>query len=89
MMIIDMHVHTNPLSPCSNLSPEEAILEAKLKGLDGICFTEHDVMWDNKRIAYLREKHDFLVFKGIEITTNYGHILVYGLNSWDKDRYWS
>jgi hypothetical protein len=69
------------------LSPEEAILEAKQKGLDGICLTEHDVIWDSKKIVYLREKHNFLVFKGIEITTNYGHILVYGLDGWDKNLY--
>lgn len=86
-MIIDMHVHTNQHSPCSKLAPEEAILEAKQKGLDGICFTEHDVMWDSRKIAYLREKYDFLVFKGIEITTNYGHILVYGMDDWRENRY--
>lgn len=86
-MIIDMHVHTNQLSPCSKLSPEEAIHEAKQKGLDGICFTEHDVMWDSEEITYLREKYDFLVFKGIEITTNYGHILVYGLDDWSTHVY--
>lgn len=84
-MLIDMHAHTNQLSPCSRLSPEDAILGAKQKGLDGICFTDHDVMWDHERIADLREKYDFLVFRGIEITTNYGHILVYGLEDWDRN----
>lgn len=82
-----MHVHTTELSPCSKLTPEEAIHEAKRKGLDGICFTEHDAIWDREKIDFFREKYQFLVFRGIEITTNYGHILVYGLSDWDKNGY--
>lgn len=85
-MIIDMHVHTSQLS-CSKLSPEDAILGAKQKGLDGICFMEHGVLWDRDKTSNLRDQFDFWVISGLEVTTNYGHILVYGLNHWDKNGY--
>lgn len=84
-MFIDTHIHTKPLSPCSQITPEEAIEEAKKKGLDGICFMEHDILWDESRIKLYREKHNFLVLRGVEVTTNYGHILVFGVKEWDID----
>ena len=41
-VVMDLHIHTKRLSPCSEMSPEEAAIEAKKIGLDGICFTEHN-----------------------------------------------
>lgn len=80
-MIIDLHVHTSALSPCSNLDPEEAIREAKEIGLDGICFTEHSKLWKSKELLKLSKKWDFPVFCGMEVETREGHILVFGLNN--------
>ncbi len=80
-MKIDLHVHTNRLSPDSLMSPEEAILTAKKIGLDGICFTEHDRAWDLEEIEYLSKKYNFPVFRGVEVMVKEGgEILVYGLN---------
>lgn len=79
-MIIDLHVHTNVLSPCSDLAPEEAIQVSKLKGLDGICFTEHNKVWKTEEILRLSQKEDFLVLSGMEVDTREGHILVFGLH---------
>lgn len=78
-MIIDLHVHTSPLSPCSKLDPEEAIRQAKSIGLDGICFTEHGKLWSDNDVDYLRRKYDYLVFCGMEVETRDGHVLVFGL----------
>jgi predicted metal-dependent phosphoesterase TrpH len=78
---IDLHVHTNPLSPDSRMSAEEAIETAKEIGLDGICFTEHDRAWQSSEIGSLREKHGFPVFRGVEVMLRGGiEILVFGLN---------
>jgi predicted metal-dependent phosphoesterase TrpH len=78
---IDLHVHTNPLSPDSFISAEEAIETAKEIGLDGICFTEHDRAWQLSEIQLLREKHDFPVFSGVEVMLRGGiEMLVFGLN---------
>jgi predicted metal-dependent phosphoesterase TrpH len=78
---IDLHVHTNPLSPDSFMSAEQAIQTAKEIGLDGICFTEHDRAWPLSEIRLLREKHDFPVFRGVEVMLRGGvEMLVFGLN---------
>jgi predicted metal-dependent phosphoesterase TrpH len=78
---IDLHVHTNPLSPDSFISAEEAIETAKEIGLDGICLTEHDRAWQLSEIHFLREKHDFPVFRGVEVMLRGGiEMLVFGLN---------
>jgi len=78
-MLIDLHVHTCPASACSSLEPEELIIEAKRIGLDGVCLTEHDRLWLPEDLRRLRERHDFLVLGGIEITSMDGDILVFGL----------
>jgi len=78
---IDLHVHTNPLSPDSFMSAEQAIETAKEFGLDGICFTEHDRAWQLSEIHFLREKHNFRVFRGVEVMLRGGiEMLVFGLN---------
>jgi len=78
---IDLHVHTNPLSPDSFMSAEQAIETAKEIGLDGICLTEHDRAWQSPEIHLLREKHDFPVFRGVEVMLRGGiEMLVFGLN---------
>ncbi|MHA1270384.1 MAG: PHP-associated domain-containing protein [Candidatus Helarchaeota archaeon] len=84
-MLIDMHVHTKPKSPCSNITPEEAIKEAINVGLDGIILTEHNIIWSDSEIQKLRDKFDILILKGIEITTIEGDILIYNYNFNDID----
>jgi predicted metal-dependent phosphoesterase TrpH len=78
---IDLHVHTNKLSPDSTLDPEEAIQTAISLGLDGICFTEHDRAWELPGITELSAKYNFPVFRGVEVMVKEGgEILVFGLN---------
>ena len=79
-MVIDLHVHTRRFSPCSEMDPEEAALEAKKIGVDGICFTEHNKAWPPHDISKLMEKTGVLIFRGIEVDTTEGHVLVFGLN---------
>jgi predicted metal-dependent phosphoesterase TrpH len=79
-MLIDLHAHTWPRSHDSVLNPEDLIVRAKQAGLDGICFTEHDTVWDHKSVEELRAKHDFLVLAGVEISTDDGHILAFGID---------
>lgn len=78
-MIIDLHAHTRPYSDDSYLDPPELIQHAKRSGLDGICFTEHDWHWREEDIARLSQEHDFPVFQGMEISSDEGHLLVFGL----------
>ena len=81
-MIIDIHTHTYPVSDDSILTPEELISEAKRIGLDGVCLTDHDGFWDPKDVEKLGKDNDFLIIPGCEVTTEEGHLLVYGLREY-------
>lgn len=81
-MLIDLHIHTKPASYCSELDPVDAIQRAKEMGLHGICITEHDVIWNRENIEKLSSEHGFPVFRGMEVNTDCGHILVFGLNEY-------
>ncbi len=78
-MIIDIHTHTFPTSVDSFIDADELIVEAKRIGLDGVCITDHDGFWDHREVEELSRRHDFLVLPGCEVTTEEGHVLVYGL----------
>ncbi len=77
-MIIDIHIHTFPRSKCSNIDPLEMIKEAARLGLDGICLTEHQVLWSREEADDLASDSGVKVFRGNEITTNMGDVLIFG-----------
>lgn len=81
-MLIDLHIHTNVGSYDSNLDPVTLIQKAKAIGLDGVCVTEHDRGWDFHLAQKLALEHNFLFLRGMEVSTDLGHILVYGLNEY-------
>ena len=81
-MIIDIHTHTYPTSDDSSLSPEQLIEEARRIGIDGLCITDHDRFWSPQEVNDLSKAHDFLVLPGCEVTTEEGHMLVYGLSEY-------
>lgn len=78
-MKIDLHVHTHPKSPCSNIRPQDLVEEAQRIGLDGFCLTEHQILWDQEEVTRLFAHSGIKVFRGVEITTAQGDVLVYGL----------
>ncbi|GAB4323526.1 MAG: PHP domain-containing protein [Dehalococcoidia bacterium] len=79
-MRIDLHCHTGWGSGDSHTDPNVLIAQAKAYGLDGICITEHNQTWEQRRIERLADRHGFLVIGGMEVdTSDYGHVLVYGL----------
>ena len=82
-MIIDIHAHTRPFSDDSDLTPEELIQKAKRSGLDGVCFTEHDFFWKDEDISRLSQEYDFPIFPGVEINTEEGHLIVFGLKKYE------
>ena len=78
-MLIDLHNHTAPLSWDSLLTPDDLASKAKEVGLDGICLTEHDQFWEYDEALTLSRRHGILVLPGVELTTEDGHLLVFGL----------
>ena len=81
-MLIDLHTHTRPLSWDSYLSPDDLVERSKKLGLDGICLSEHDFFWKPEDVLELAKRHDYLVLPAIEINTDDGHILAYGLDKY-------
>jgi predicted metal-dependent phosphoesterase TrpH len=82
-MRIDLHTHTSPRSECSSLDPLDLVREATRLQLDGICLTEHQVLWQPDEIAELAQGTEVKIFRGNEFTTNQGDILVFGF---EEDR---
>jgi predicted metal-dependent phosphoesterase TrpH len=78
-VLVDLHCHTRPYSACSALEPRQLIRLAVERGLDGICLTEHDRAWDADALAGLRAASPIPVFHAVELTTDLGHVLAFGL----------
>ncbi len=78
-MRIDLHIHTSPRSACSYIDPHELIQEVQRLKLDGICLTEHQVIWDSDEVNELARESGIKIFRGNEFTTNQGDMLVFGL----------
>jgi predicted metal-dependent phosphoesterase TrpH len=78
-ILIDLHCHTRPLSACSSLDIEQLLAGAKRARLDGLCLTEHDRLWPRDQLRALAERHGIVLLRGMEVTTELGHVLVFGL----------
>jgi len=77
-MRIDLHIHTSPLSACSYIDPHALVQEVPRLKLDGICLTEHQVVWDPEAVTNLAREGGLKIFRGNEYTTNQGDVLVFG-----------
>ena len=84
-MLLDQHNHTIPRSLDSSLMPRELVKRARERGVDAICLTEHDAAWDSRGVEDLALDAGVLVLPGMEITTNAGHILVFGLDRYTSE----
>ncbi len=80
-MRVDLHVHTSPRSPCSSIDPMQLLERAQLLGLQGICLTEHGLMWSREEVQELEKiSPGVRIFRGMEVTTNQGDVLVFGIS---------
>lgn len=79
-MIIDLHTHTRFGSNCSYLDPGELARRAREIGLDGVCITEHELCWEAEALNALSREHGILVLGGVEVSTEMGQVLVYGVH---------
>jgi len=77
-MNIDLHVHTN-VSFDSKIKIGILLKKMKGFGLEGIAITDHDSNVGNVKAREIAKKYDVKVFSGVEITTDSGHILAYGV----------
>lgn len=82
MSIFDLHVHTVRGSSDSSLTPEQLVERARQIGLDGLCLTEHSGGWDDQKFREAFEGSGITVVRGLEVETEMGHVLVFGLHSY-------
>ena len=78
-MLVDMHVHTTTSSPCAFMDPGSMIEWAMRMGLDAVCVTEHDEVEGAEVAREMGLRRGFRVFRGVEIYTDLGDMLVFGL----------
>ena len=86
-MIIDLHVHTSWGGYDSALSPKDVVEEALKIKLDGVCLTEHNTSWDRLKLQELVDGSGLVLMRGIEVDTEMGHILAYGLDHYTSGIY--
>jgi predicted metal-dependent phosphoesterase TrpH len=83
-VILDLHLHSE-LSDDSR-APVEAYLKLLARKraerpLDGIVLTEHRQFDPTRDYRALEDQYGFLILTAAEVETEYGHVLVYGVNA--------
>lgn len=76
---VDLHTHTRFGSNCSYMEPAQLVQRAKEVGLDAVCITEHNAAWEEEAIRALGEESGFRVLGGVEVSTELGDVLVFGV----------
>ena len=79
-MLIDLHMHECTYSKDSVLTLETIVKTARLKGLDGVCITDHDSMGLRSQAEAYSRKVDFPIFVGVEHYSLQGDIVAFGLD---------
>ncbi|MGO9450206.1 MAG: PHP-associated domain-containing protein [Candidatus Binataceae bacterium] len=82
--ILDLHTHSEASE--DSRAPVEAYLNwIKLRHverpLDGIVLTEHRQFNRDADYRHFEDKFGVMVLRASEVETNYGHVLVYGVNA--------
>ena len=75
-----MHVHTVRGAADSSLTPDQLIEEARRIGLTGVNISEHDRVWEPQLLEEFRERSGLFVSRGMEVSTDMGHMIVIGLD---------
>ncbi len=77
MSVFDLHIHTTFSDGVMDVETVLKIAE-KLK-FTGVSITDHDTLKGSLKALAIQKNYNVLVIPGIEVSTKYGHILVYGL----------
>lgn len=82
-MILDLHVHSDASE--DSRAPLETYLKwlqrkRDLLPIDGIVLTEHRQWNPQADYRALEDQYGILILRGAEVETDYGHVLLYGVN---------
>jgi predicted metal-dependent phosphoesterase TrpH len=83
-MILDLHLHSERSD--DSRAPVEAYLKLlqrkrEERPLDGIVLTEHRQFDLTRDFRELEDRYGLLILNAAEVETDYGHVLVYGVNA--------
>ena len=87
-MIIDTHLHERTFSGDSRMNLLELVSEARRKGLDGICITDHDQMGLTQYAAKIAEQENYPIFVGVEYLACEGDIVPSALTGFQSPTLW-
>ena len=82
-MKVQLHLHTSRYSDCCAVTPSEMMQAAIREGYEAVFITEHDAVWQDHELAWLRGQFPSLrIFPGLELSigTWVQHLLVLGTN---------
>ena len=68
-------MHTAKGGYDSSLTAPQLIEEAEMKGVGGVCLTEHMYFWSRKELDGFGSNHGVALIGAIEVETDMGHIL--------------
>lgn len=83
--LVDLHVHTRNRSHDSALDPALLTLRAVEQGHAAVCITDHNACWTAAEAAELADRSGLPVLRGMEVGTNVGHVLAFGLDAFHRD----
>lgn len=83
--VLDLHTHSSERSLDAGATAAALVEQAANRGLDGICLTEHNSLWPQSDTARLSELFGITVVRGMELSTDVGHVLVYGLDRYHPE----
>lgn len=80
-MLVDMHLHALPHSADSFITLEQIVAEARSRGLDAVCLTDHDSLGGREFAANYSRETGFPIFTGVEFFSFQGDITAWGIES--------
>jgi predicted metal-dependent phosphoesterase TrpH len=78
-MKLDLHIHST-FSRDGTATPEQIAARCKELGLDGFAITDHNAIQGSLEAMEIAENAGLLAIRGVEISTDSGHILAYGVS---------
>ena len=78
--VVEMHCHSSNRSLDSGVRADLIAEQATYRGLDAVCMTEHNSLWPADELRELGDRHGMLMLPAMELGTDAGHVLVFGLS---------
>ncbi len=79
---METHLHTRNGSHDGSITLPELITFRESHPGWGVCLTDHDYVWPRRSVEELARQVPGLVVSGVEVTTELGHVLAYGLDEY-------